>query len=69
MATIISIPSAERDERIGSVFNHLFHIIFENNRMTGHDVIWDFSSKVLEALFLCCQVVRFIGMTAMEAYM
>lgn len=40
----ISIPKADRDERIGSVFNHLFSVITENEGYNGKYVEWDFSN-------------------------
>lgn len=30
MNIAIKIPNADRDERIGSVFNHLFSVILQN---------------------------------------
>lgn len=45
MAIEIKIPNADRDERIGSVFNHLFRIMLlhERNNREG-DIVWDFSN-------------------------
>lgn len=40
----ISIPKADRDERIGSVFNHLFSVITENEGHNDKYVEWDFSN-------------------------
>lgn len=44
MNKVINIPNADRDERIGSVFNHLFSVIFANEQIRDNDVpVWDFS--------------------------
>lgn len=49
----ISIPSVERDERIGSVFNHLFRIISQTEAAESDEVIWDFThSDFLHPFFL-----------------
>lgn len=45
MNKVINIPNADRDERIGSVFNHLFSVIFANEQIRDNDVpVWDFSN-------------------------
>lgn len=43
MKPTVFIPSADRDERIGSVFNHLFSVINSNEQIDGDEVAWDFS--------------------------
>ena len=46
---IVRIPNVNRDSRIGSVFNHIFSIMFQTEQTdTEGKVIWDFS----ECLFL-----------------
>ncbi|WP_282748620.1 hypothetical protein [Paraprevotella xylaniphila] len=42
MKQIIPIPNVPRDDRIGSVFNHLFKVIYAT-RLSHDDVVWDFS--------------------------
>ena len=45
MNIAIKIPNADRDERIGSVFNHLFSVILQNEIYgEGDNIIWDFSN-------------------------
>lgn len=41
---IIKIPKVDKDERIGSVFNHLFYVIF-NTENAESNVVWDFSDS------------------------
>lgn len=44
MSNVIKIPNADRDERIGSVFNHLFSVILLTEQTENNDVVvWDFS--------------------------
>lgn len=43
IAATVHIPNVERDERIGSAFNHLFRVIGSTEGAKG-DVVWDFSS-------------------------
>lgn len=44
---VVKIPSeANRDERIGSVFNHLFSVIWQTENIRGDAVVWDFSSSL-----------------------
>lgn len=45
MKHIISIPRAGRDERIGSVFNHLFNVINANEQLDDKEVVWDFTDS------------------------
>ena len=41
MNIAIKIPNADRDERIGSVFNHLFSVILQNEIYgEGDNIIW-----------------------------
>lgn len=44
MDKLIKIPNVPRDERIGSVFNHLFHVILATNNLDGKNMILDFSN-------------------------
>lgn len=39
---VVNIPYVPRDERIGSVFNYLFTVIFQTEN-AGDDVVWDFN--------------------------
>lgn len=49
----IPIPSIKQDERIGSVFNHLFRIISQTEAAPSDEVIWDFThSDFLHPFFL-----------------
>ncbi len=44
--TIVSIEPVDRDIRIGSVFNHIFSIIFQTEQTDSEqtkEIIWDFS--------------------------
>ena len=41
MDNVVILPKVDRDERIGSVFNHLFRVIYDTENYSG-DVIWDF---------------------------
>ena len=43
MSNVIRIPNVSRDERIGSVFNILFHIINDSENCGNDSVEWDFS--------------------------
>lgn len=40
----ISIPNVERDDRIGSAFNHLFQVITETEKYLNRDLIWNLKS-------------------------
>lgn len=51
------INNTDRDERIGSVFNHLFSVIFANEQIRDNDVpVWDFSTCVTET-FVCPSIL------------
>lgn len=53
MKPTVYIPNANRDERIGSVFNHLFAVINSNELACCEDVIWDFTEcKFYHPFFL-----------------
>lgn len=53
MNKVINIPNADRDERIGSVFNHLFSVIFANEQIRNNDVpVWDFQKPHFPSIFL-----------------
>lgn len=43
MATRIDIPHVSRDERIGSVFNEMFKVIYATDNSDSTEVEWDFS--------------------------
>lgn len=44
---VVKIPSeANRDERIGSVFNYLFNVIWETENAREDTIIWDFSNSL-----------------------
>lgn len=45
MSHIIDIPSVDRDERIGSAFNHLFSVIHQTESVVGDEVQWDFKGN------------------------
>lgn len=53
---IVLIPPIGRDARIGSVFNHIFSIMFQTEQTDttcGEKVVWDFSQcKFLHPFFL-----------------
>lgn len=40
----ISIPNVDRDERIGSAFNHLFEVILKTDDSSDGDLYWDLSN-------------------------
>lgn len=42
MCNVVVIPNVDRDERIGSVFNHLFRVIYQTEEIDDKDVVWDF---------------------------
>lgn len=44
MAHIINIPNVDRDERIGSAFNHLFQVIQQTDNSNDMDLFWDLSN-------------------------
>lgn len=51
MNKVINIPNADRDERIGSVFNHLFSVIFANEQIRDNDVpVWDFQIPLFSSI-------------------
>ena len=41
MNRVINIPSVDRDERIGSAFNHLFHVIQQTDTYPEKEITWD----------------------------
>ena len=41
MENKINIPNVPEDERIGSAFNHLFHVIRQTEACTHEEIIWD----------------------------
>lgn len=45
MNSIIEIPCVDRDERIGSAFNHLFSVINQTENCTEDKVKWDFKKS------------------------
>ena len=42
MKSVINIPYVPRDERIGSAFNHLFHVINQTENSLVKELVWDF---------------------------
>lgn len=42
MKTVINIPNVEKDERIGSAFNHLFTLIYKIENASAEEVKWNF---------------------------
>ena len=44
MCNVVVIPNVDRDERIGSVFNHLFRVIYQTEEIGDKDVVWDFKN-------------------------
>lgn len=53
---VVNIPSVGKDARIGSVFNHIFSIMFqteETDTSCGNKIVWDFSQcSFLHPFFL-----------------
>lgn len=53
---VVRIPPIGRDARIGSVFNHIFSIMYQTEQTytgNGHGVVWDFSQcRFLHPFFL-----------------
>lgn len=41
--SIISIPNVDRDERIGSAFNHLFEVMQKTDNSSNENLYWDLS--------------------------
>lgn len=55
MTTRIKIPPVDRDTRIGSVFNMLFRVINETEKIDVYDtIIWDFSESIFFHPFYIC---------------
>lgn len=58
---VITIPPIGRDHRIGSVFSHVFSVMFQTeqtDRNTVHDIIWDFKDcTFLHPFFLAALAV------------
>lgn len=46
MSNIIDIPSVDREERIGSAFNHLFSVINQTEKSEEDIVKWDFNNNL-----------------------
>lgn len=44
MKKVIYIPNVDRDERIGSAFNHLFQVIQQTDNCCMNDLCWDLSN-------------------------
>ena len=44
MENVIHIPNVDRDERIGSAFNHLFQVIQQTDSIPIRDLCWDLNS-------------------------
>jgi hypothetical protein len=44
MDDIIKLPNVDRDERIGSAFNHLFQVIQHTDNNNVDNLFWDFSN-------------------------
>lgn len=44
MKKVIHIPNVDRDERIGSAFNHLFQVIQQTDNCCMNDLCWDLSN-------------------------
>lgn len=58
MAHKIYIPSISRDERIGSVFNHLFRIISDTEVNEDYDIEWDFKNTSFLHPFFSCTIIN-----------
>lgn len=41
MKNVIKVPNVDRDERIGSAFNHLFQVIWRTDDCVSRNVQWD----------------------------
>lgn len=53
MENIIEIPNVPCDDRIGSIFNHLFHLMHATESVECNKVIWDFQHvRFLHPFFL-----------------
>lgn len=53
MKNKISILNVDRDERIGSAFNHLFRVVFQTEDKQENKIIWDLSAiSFLHPFFL-----------------
>lgn len=46
MPTNVLIPNVSIDERIGSVFNYLFHIINDSEKSEDETVEWNFKTPL-----------------------
>lgn len=45
MSEVVNIPKVDRDERIGSAFNHLFNVINKTEGFAKEKVQWNFSES------------------------
>lgn len=56
ISAVVKIPPVDKDTRIGSVFNHIFGIIFQTEQTdisNGSKILWDFSDcKFLHPFFI-----------------
>ena len=54
---VVPVPNVDRDERIGSVFNHLFNIIYQTEGNDSNAIIWDFSNTTFFHPFFLAPLV------------
>ena len=54
---VVPVPNVDRDERIGSVFNHLFNIIYQTEGNDSNVIIWDFSNTTFFHPFFLAPLV------------
>lgn len=66
MNTIIKIPNVDRDERIGSAFNHLFQVIQRTDDSCTNALIWDLSNAIFFHPFFLAPLVIYKQMCKKE---
>lgn len=59
MLKTINIPNVDRDERIGSAFNHLFQVIFKTENSNSDSISWDLSQTTCFHPFFLAPLVIF----------
>lgn len=76
ISAVVKIPPVDKDTRIGSIFNHIFVVIFQTEQTEiskGSKILWDFSDcKFLHPFFIGAiailkrqygEIVELYGMT------
>jgi len=59
MSNVVFIPNVDRDERIGSAFNHMFSIIYQTEKIDNKTVVWDFSNAAFFHPFFLAPLILY----------